>query len=388
MQHSVSSFKKEAIEKTGLTDFGSDYFEVPLSSWIEDLAHERLTDIGKAFLTRQMIGNLTRRLQVIDYLNKNPEIDDVVVPPILYISGLERTGTTFLHNLLSLDNNARAFLRWELMNPVPAPETQTYLTDPRIETTQNEVNRLRGTKLERMHWVEARDPEECYWALINGFGILGGSVQVVMPRFMETVNNDSIEQALYEYRQIIKILVWKNPLPAGGRLVLKSPQFCKYLPQLTKVFPESNIVLIHRDPYRVVRSGCNLINHIVEPFIQPDTTLVAEGYGAPIPGRLESMRAFDKTKTTVANVSYPALVTKPADAVKDIYRTHNIEVPPELDQRIETYVADQKAGKRAKPAAEYSDFGIDADSLHSNPDVAAYCKHFGVEKEIIRETGA
>jgi hypothetical protein len=111
MQYSIEGFKDKAIEKTGLTDFGSDYYEESLGCSIVNLEDGHLSDTGKSFLTGQMVTDLSRRLRVLDYLKKNPEINDVVIPPILYISGLERTGTTFLHNLLTLDPNARAFLR-------------------------------------------------------------------------------------------------------------------------------------------------------------------------------------------------------------------------------------------------------------------------------------
>lgn len=393
MEYSVEGFKGKAVENTGLTDFGSDYYEESLGRWIEDLENGRLSDIGKSFLTGQMIADLSRRLRVLDYLKKNPEINDVVIPPILYISGLERTGTTFLHNLLTLDQNARAFLRWELMMPVPAPEAQTYLTDPRIQATQSAVNRLRGTKLEQMHWIEANDPEECYWSLLNGFGVLGGSVQFIMPNFYTTVTSETIEQALREYRQIIKILLWKNPLPKDGYLVLKAPQFCAYLPELTKVLPESKVVLMHRAPYRAIVSVCNLVNHILEPFLPAESFSeimkgVVKKFLAQTPLRLSNMLAFDKSDSTVANVAYPELVSNPAAVVKDIYRTHEIELPAEVDAKIESYILDQKAGKRAKPPSNYSDFGIDADTLRTQPSIAAYCKHFGVEVEITRETGA
>ncbi|MFT5611394.1 MAG: hypothetical protein ACI9LU_001896 [Polaribacter sp.] len=393
MQYSIKGFKDKAVEKTGLTDFGSDYYEESLGCWIEDLEDGRLSDTGKSFLTGQMIADLSRRLRVLDYLKKNPEINDVVIPPILYISGLERTGTTFLHNLLTLDQNARAFLRWELMMPVPAPEAQTYLTDPRIQATQSAVDRLRGTKLEQMHWIEANDPEECYWSLLNGFGVLGGSVHSIMPRFISTVTSETIERALREYRQVVKILLWKNPLPKDGYLVLKAPQFCAFLPELAKVLPESKVVLMHRAPYRAIVSVCNLVTHIVEPFmpakeINKTMSTVAEVFLARAANGLKSMLSFDKSDATVANVAYPKLVSNPVEVVRDIYRTHEIEIPAELDAKIESYILDQKAGKRAKPPSNYSDFGIDADILHSKPTTAAYCKHFGVEVEITRETGA
>jgi len=64
------------------------------------------------------VRDVARRLRVLDTLRARPEIADVPLPPIVYITGLERSGTTLLHNLMALRADARALLRWELMEPV------------------------------------------------------------------------------------------------------------------------------------------------------------------------------------------------------------------------------------------------------------------------------
>ena len=71
------------IEKTGLTDFGDDHFEAPLSLWAKGLTSDRLSEFGRSFLARQAIADLVRRLQIIDTLKRHPEIADVPLPPIL-----------------------------------------------------------------------------------------------------------------------------------------------------------------------------------------------------------------------------------------------------------------------------------------------------------------
>ena len=106
-------------------------------------------------------------------LREHPEIASVPIPRIVYITGLERSGTTLLHNLFALHCYGRALLRWELMEPVPPPEVQTYATDARIGTVQASVDKLRGSTLEHMHWVNADEPEECVWGFIDAVSMLG-----------------------------------------------------------------------------------------------------------------------------------------------------------------------------------------------------------------------
>src|SRR5688500_8294834 len=110
-----------AAEQTGLDDFGDDWFRGPLAAWAAALDDGVLNDAGWRFFTALAVQDLARRLRVLDVLRRNPEIDDVPIPPIVYITGLARSGTTLLHNLLALHEKARPVLRWELMEPVPPP---------------------------------------------------------------------------------------------------------------------------------------------------------------------------------------------------------------------------------------------------------------------------
>jgi hypothetical protein len=360
---------------------------------VADLQSGHLTESGQALFCRQMVSDLARRLQVIEYLKQNPSINEVEIPRIIYITGLERTGTTLLHNLLNLDDRARAFLRWELMFPIPAPEKTSHLTDPRIQQVQKSIDRLRGTKLEHMHWVEAEDPEECYWAMLNGFGVLGGSAGVVMPRFKATICNESIYQALMEYRQIIKILLCKHPLPANGHLILKSPQFSNYLPALRKALPECHIVLTHRDPYRALVSVCNLQAHIHEPFINRESLYRTDGpiydsFVKAAPGRLANITKFAASDDHVSSVAYPELVNDPRRVVRQIYYESGVAAPVDIDQRVEGFILAQRSGRRAKPAGAFKDFGINPKQLRKDPDVDTYYRHFRVEPEQERLTGA
>ena len=97
----IESLKQQAIEKTGLSDFGPPTYVEPLQAWLADLAGPVPNERGVQFYTRLALNDLCRRLDIIDWLNRHPEIADVPVPPILYITGHERSGTTLLHNLLA-----------------------------------------------------------------------------------------------------------------------------------------------------------------------------------------------------------------------------------------------------------------------------------------------
>lgn len=55
------------------------------------------------------------RLKLIQYFKDVPQLLDIPIRDPVFVMGLPRTGTTFLHRMLSLDPNVRAPLTWELL---------------------------------------------------------------------------------------------------------------------------------------------------------------------------------------------------------------------------------------------------------------------------------
>lgn len=75
------------------------------------------------------------------------------------VTGLGRTGTSILHELLTLEGDNRVPLQWEMMYPVPGPETATFMTDERIAKADREIRardpQIRAQGLYALHSQEA-----------------------------------------------------------------------------------------------------------------------------------------------------------------------------------------------------------------------------------------
>jgi hypothetical protein len=390
----IASLKADAVAKAGLNDFGDTWFELPLAAWIQDLDGPALSQRGRAFFSRLAIANLCRRLEIIDCLKKNPGIDAVAIPPTLYITGLERSGTTLLHNLLALHPRSHALLRWELMRSTPPPEAATYRNDPRIAEVQASIEPLRGTKLEHMHWVNADEPEECTWGAFDCTGLLGRAPSALMPTWTRWLQTADLTPSFLEYRRLVKLLTWRNPVAPGGHLVLKCPQNSRNIAQFAGAFPEARFVFTHRDPYRAVASGLTLVDHITSAFTeqkymwQPGGAAVETVIsGAEI--ALNGMVSYDTTSTEkCAHVAYPALVKDPANVVGEIYRHFSINAPEDIGERIASFVTAQARGRRAAPPAELATYGLEQQSLLTRPVFRSYCTRFDVKPETTRLTGA
>ena len=373
-------------ERTGLDDFGSEHFRAVFEAWCTDLASPNLRPEGRGRLRRQMVHDLCRRLRVIDTIAREPTILDVVLPPIVWIVGPARSGSTLLHNVVHLHRDARAIQRWEFVEPVPPPEAATRHIDPRIAREEGRVDRSRGGALERMHWVEATDPEECGWGLYDCAGTMGNGPVRAMPTWGRHLEVGHDRRASFlEYRRLLQLLLWRCPVGPSGFLVLKAPQFTRHLGSLAEVFPEARFVITHRDPFRTLTSSAAIL-HVLAAEL-----LAAAGPVDADPGRrsiietvetIEAMTAFaDTTSGTICHVRYPELLTDPAGVARTVLDAFGHDHDPGLDAAIDEFLAGQRTGRRAAPPATLPTFGYDHDEVWAEPKIAFYVAAIGLEPE-------
>jgi len=391
----------DAVAATGIEDVGDDWFLTPLQAWSNDLRQANLTDLGRRFFRSQAVKDVARRLRVLDTLRAHPEIFEVELPPIVHITGMERSGTTLLHNLVALHAGARPILRWELMEPVPPPEAATAATDPRIARVQAAIEPLRGSLLEQMHWVDADDPEECVWGFVDCVSFLGQAAGSVMPAWGAFVSRADQTRSFEHYRQLLQLLTWKHPVPDGGFLALKAPQIAVHIAEFAAVFPEATFVVPDRDPFRCLASTAFMVRSIVDPFCVDNPVRgpadagfergLADGdfdlVGA-FARKLDAVAAFeDAHPERIVHVPYPVLVGDPARVVTGLVDALGLSTDPRLAERIDDFLAAQRAGRRAAPPAQLDTLGFDHDDVLAQPSIASYCARYAIAPERSRLTG-
>jgi len=384
----MAAIEREAEAKAGLGDFGDRSFEGPLLAWVHDLQNPRINDFGRKFLRRLAVRDLCRRLEVLAYLKERPEIEEVEIPPIVFITGAARTGSTLLHNLMATHPGGRPLLRWELMEPLPPPQSATYTTDPRIEALQSSIEPLRGSRLEQMHWVDADEPDENAWGFLDCTGMLGRGATPLMKCWARWIPENDLRATYRDFRKLLQLLIWKCPPPPQGHLVLKCVMTTMKIAEFAEVFPEASFVLTHRDPFRSLVSACATGDAICRAFL--------EGQEGPLhEDGVHEQEAFLSQKMAlhalvefaeaesdrVVNVRYADLMDDAVATTRAVYERLAMKAPEDLEERIANYLEKQRSGKRAAPPKKLETFGYEADAVWSDPAAIEYCESFGVERE-------
>jgi len=150
-----------AKQRVGLDDFGDGDFREPLARLLESCWRDaRLNVIGNIALRSDVLRILHNRLLLQRDRRLHPEIVQHEIRSPLFVLGLPRTGTTFLHTLLSADPENRAPLTWEVMEPSPPSKVEKHR---RIRRTSQNLACLEwmAPNFRQLHPVGAHLPQEC-----------------------------------------------------------------------------------------------------------------------------------------------------------------------------------------------------------------------------------
>ena len=78
-------------------------------------------------------GLLETRLRLAEaWRGQREAVDSSPIRRPIFITGMPRSGSTFLHELLAEDPDNRSPRVWEVMFPIPAPEAEQPARDPRV----------------------------------------------------------------------------------------------------------------------------------------------------------------------------------------------------------------------------------------------------------------
>ena len=261
---------RRATRETGLTDFGDDSFLEPMRTFLASCSQEAaLGLIGQSAtkwdVTRFLINLLRMRAAEV----QDGGIQRQRIRKPIFITGLPRSGTTFLHRLMMADPRNRAPLVWQTIHPYPDLGLRPGAPDNRVARVARSLRMFQflAPEFRALHPLDATSPQECSEINAHVFRSMRFDSNYHVPSYRNWLDAD-IERHLPAYRfhkRFLQHLQHQTP-NAGTQWVLKCPEHLFALRAIKAVYPDARLVFVHRDPVKVLLSVAKLTEVLRRPF--------------------------------------------------------------------------------------------------------------------------
>lgn len=371
-----------AQRQTGLKEFGDVAFVGPLTRLLDSCSTESaLGLIGRSATNWDIVRFLVNLLLIQAAFDAEPAIGAAPIRQPIFITGLPRSGTTFLHRLMLSDTANRAPSVWETIYPSPQAGTQAQRI-ARVARQLKVFERL-APDFRSLHPLEATSPQECSEITAHVFRSLRFDTNYHVPSYRTWMDADVVRH-LPGYRFHKRFLRYLQHQDGKERQwVLKCPEHLFALEAIKAVYPDARMVFVHRDPVKVLLSQARLTEVLRRPFtrsLNPKTL-----------GPNESRRWFDGTKRMMAagddagfpdpvcHVHHMDLISDPVSTVETVYRHFGMELSRQSAAAIEAYVAAKPKGGYGRHEYHFDDHGLD--EAQERERFRPYMVRFGVTPE-------
>lgn len=341
-----------------LDDFGEVDFHDGLDQACKSLAALPLTEAAVDAAAAKIERDLTSRLRIVEWYRGHPELENERIEGALLVSGLPRTGTTATVGMLALDERYRYPRIWEGKEPVPPPIRGEEQDDPRAMAAREAANQSNANM--NWHIIDADGPEEDQ--LVFG-GLNMRNLYAMYPmseEYMWWWIDDNYRSTFAWFERVMKLLQSRRP---PRFWLLKSPSHIFKLDALIERFPDTKIVMTHRDPAQVIASMASVFQFTYDKACGAGTidrhwtgyralSLWSEGIKRAMASR---ERLGEDRFVDVYNVD---VVRDPVATFEKLYAELGYELNEGLREQVEDY--HRRNAKGAHGSHDYSlqDFGL------------------------------
>lgn len=351
----------DAKGQTGFDDFGDPPYREGLEVLLETYDRNVRDPEGRIRCRDRVVMQLATRLKCENAFKTIPEIADQKIKAPIFVTGLPRSGTSALLNLLVAAPDNRGLLQWEVQFPDPWPDSKPGQEDPRYPYLVKALEQTRNSEFAKIHYIDADTPEEC--VLLHAYAFHG--VQLGFEIMLEPYRSWLLQQDLeplyaYQKRQM-QILNWRNP---GTQWMLKAPAHMWGIDAILKVFPDARFIWCHRDPVAVVPS-INSMNKLVMGMYAGDYShldsaeigrAVMEWYAMSLEQGLAQRARLPEE--LFVDCSQREFVDQPMAVVEKVYRAFALPLSDESRVAMQAHIDANPKGKHGKHEYDLAEYGL------------------------------
>lgn len=353
---------KLAERLTGLHDYGEDEaaFRARLDETVESLLRVDWNTVGRFGVRYVLNWQISNRLRVVELLKQRPDLADIEIDRPLIITGLFRTGTTYLHNVMAADPRSRVGRLWELAHPVGRTSALLHDEDWRRWRAGHEVSMDELIIPEQgvVHTVTVDAYEEDFFLLENDMAVMKLFIGFGDLEYAKRMLDWDMVGPYRWHKRQLQIL---NEQRSSDRWLLKCPWHLWNLKALLCVYPDAQVIQTHRGLVDAIGSQCSLTSRIAGKF-QRSLDLHDVGrfwidYSrAGIERGLEARRGLPASQ--IYDVRLQDLRAGPLELIEDIYRQFGLPFDEHLAEALSARIALEPTAQFGEHDYDIADYGL------------------------------
>jgi hypothetical protein len=317
-------------------------------------------------------------LRVAEALRLHPEINERPISRPMVLTGLPRSGTSALFNLLGADPSARALLLWETQFPDPMEGLEAGASDPRHDAIEAyyEKSREENPEFTKMHFASADTPEEC--VLLHAYSLSGVHIgtEIMLEPYHSWYPKQDLHGMYAYYRTLLQMLDWQRP---GDRWLLKAPAHMWAIDSLIDTFPDVSIVWSHRNPLACTASICSMTHMLMQDQVEMSKQdlgpIVMNFYATSLERGLATRDQCDPAR--FIDVNHDDFVDDALGTVERIYEHFALPIGTGAREALETHIAANPKGRHGKHEYKLEDWGLSQEDVLKR--FAPYLERFDIE---------
>jgi hypothetical protein len=370
---------QSALKRARRRSFSDCTFVRPLEQLIEACHEEADLSLLGIHALRIDIMRCLRNLLRFDALEAVfPSVLSRPIRAPVIITGMPRSGTTFLHRLILQDPRTMAPRLYQLMDPCAWRTNRLGAAlRKRWVSFQLSLFELIVPELNALHPVAVDAPEECTDITAQVFQSLRFESTYRVPSYKSWLQRNGFLEAYRFHRRFLQHLDGQLP---GGRWILKSPDHLFALEDLRQVYPDARLVCVHRDPVRVLASVAKLTEVLRRPFARRvDPVEIGRQVCQSWIEGAQRMCELAAGCDSVLHLHYGEVIAAPLEAVRAVYRHGGLELTEAAQERMRRWLRTATNARRPHRRYDLAEFGLDARQIRDR--FVHYTDTFGVEIE-------
>jgi hypothetical protein len=320
----------------------------------------------------------------VDALKRRPEIRAREIRAPWFLTGMPRSGTSALFNLLAADPAARALRNWEARIPEPLEDLAPGAADPRRAALEASYERGRAgnAAFASMHYTSVDTPEECALLMGSSFQGVQTGVEVMLEPYAGWFRERKRDALYAWYADLLRVLDWQRP---GERWVLKTPAHLWGLDALLAHFPDARVVWSHRDPVVSIASLCSLTRLLMGAWMEVDDAAlgprVLDFYATSLDRGLAARDACATDR--VVDVQHDAIANDPIGVAERVYAHAGLPLEGAVREALVAHARAHPKGAHGEHRYRLEDYGLTPARVRER--FAAYCERFAIASETTEE---